>query len=257
MIFSLVILLFLQFSVPTEAKGKCVKPRGKPNEKKCIYGEEYKCMKGKWKNLGKTCEVPHVLVEKASSCLRNNWQCVSQTNLLQNVSSTDSLSCDQQCGDYGSTCAWWTFDKRTDTCSLLTDCNNGNRRNGIISGSSGCIGSNHFQISQGEKEVLVKDCFWYNTTCILPNEVNVIESKYDVEDAHSCGKFCAKVGDCYDWTYETDSGVCTLVDDCPSPTPATGVISGEKDCAEFRENHNMKGFCFGLFCGLGLLGIGG
>jgi len=272
-------LLFLSISLLTEAKkpggkpvGKpkyCKNPKGKNGESKCLNGEWMKCNKKKWISTGKPCYSPYTLIETDSTSdplTLQSTNCTSSNNLLTSLSPVnDEKSCDQQCVQYGSSCGWWSFNKIKSKCDLLLNCNVPISELHVTSGQQGTISSYHFQVSKGGNQFLIKDCLLFNTTCILPNKTNVIdtiqinlpvpgtiEQWNNFNPVQICGNLCLGQTKpiCNAFTLDTIGGLqCNLLTECSHPTTAIGSTSGDRFCPTYRKNYGIEeGICTSGYC---------
>jgi len=257
--------LFLSsLNLLTEAKkpgGKpkyCKNPKGKHGESMCLDGEWQKCKKSKWISTGKPCYSPYTMIDTDSASdpiVLQNTNCTSSINQLTSFSPIeDEKSCDQQCVQFGSTCKWWTFDKANSKCDLLVDCNQPKPAIGVVSGQQGILSSYHFQVSKGGNQFLIKDCLLSNTTCILPDETNVIttiqinfpipgtpEQWENFHPVKICGELCLKQTKPLCNAYTLQGLKCSLLKDCSQPTSELESTSGERSCLTYRNNYGIEG----------------
>lgn len=186
------------------------------------------------------------LVEKTKSCMQTSFNCVGDDNVLSSTNTTTLLSeCDAFCNNVIG-CKYWSFDQEELICSALSNCA-GKKQNDILSGTPKCVSEDYVDIEQGGKILLVKDCLQFDTACKGSN------STFKVENVHECAQMCEMNSFCRSFTYNNLSNQeCYLFyDHFPETSTKAGMISGDKDCASYRENFGASKSC-GLTCSVRL-----
>jgi len=222
----------------------CRDPNGKEGETICVDGVLARCTKGRWRPTKEYCfssktSAAVTLVEKASSCLQTNFDCQSSTNVISTANSVSTGDCDQYCKNTINGCNNWTFLRRESLCFALTDCNNGVRRNGFVSGTPGCVPEDTAEVEKDGQVLLAKDCLQQDTGC-----KKLTNHTIKVGSAHECAQICEINFFCRFFTYNPATKECNLFySRCPETTTETGLISGDQDCASYRESFGADSSC--------------